>query len=346
MEKMICANGHYYDGDKYKDCPHCGAGMKAVPPSAFAVVRESTSRQMSSQGEKETKENRSGEKKGLFWHKKDQDNRNKDKSKDTNKDKGKNKHHKDMDSENAARTEDRTRLLVGDISVSTGGNSTKGNEEVTQGFSQEDRIPGTESNEFGTPALGEGQPGRNVWEEYIPAPSENGHRGMANETGNPNVAPEKDNVTQKLGEAPFLRETNVKNESGQPEKERKRETGRTIGYFSTSGGTEPPVGYLICVEGDNYGIGFPLKSGNNSLGRASSMDVVIMDAQVSREKQAFVMYEPHRREFFVRPGDGSGLCYLNDELVMEPKKMEAYDRIQLGNTKLMLIPVCGERFSW
>ena len=121
--------------------------------------------------------------------------------------------------------------------------------------------------------------------------------------------------------------------------------GKTVGYFST-GKTDPTVGYLICTAGEDYGMGFPLKTGNNSIGRSVSMDVVIMDEKVSREKQAFVMYEPIKREFYMKPGEGTGLCYLNGELVLAPVKMKAFDLIMLGDTKLMLIPVCCEKFSW
>lgn len=125
----------------------------------------------------------------------------------------------------------------------------------------------------------------------------------------------------------------------------KVDEGKTVGYFST-GKTDPPVGYLICTAGEDYGMGFPLKTGNNSIGRSVSMDVVIMDEKVSREKQAFVMYEPIKREFYMKPGEGTGLCYLNGELVLGPIKMKAFDLIMLGDTKLMLIPVCCEKFSW
>ena len=58
------------------------------------------------------------------------------------------------------------------------------------------------------------------------------------------------------------------------------------------------------------------------------------------------MYEPRKREFYMKPGEGTGLCYLNEELVLEPVKMKAFDLILLGDTKLMLVPVCCERFSW
>ena len=121
---------------------------------------------------------------------------------------------------------------------------------------------------------------------------------------------------------------------------------KTVGYYSTGKATEPPVGYLICTKGDDYGTGFLLKSGNNTIGRSASMDVVVMDMKVSREKQAFVMYEPHKREFYVKPGEGSGLCYFNGDVVLGPMKMNAYDKIGVGDTELMLIPVCTQEFSW
>lgn len=122
--------------------------------------------------------------------------------------------------------------------------------------------------------------------------------------------------------------------------------GKTIGFFSTGQASEPPVGYLMCVAGEDFGIGFPLKSGNNAIGRSQSMDVVIMDAKVSREKQAYIMYEPYKREFYVKPGESAGLCYFNDEVVLAPTKMQAFDQILLGDTRLMLFPICCDRFSW
>ncbi len=124
------------------------------------------------------------------------------------------------------------------------------------------------------------------------------------------------------------------------------EEGKTVGFYSTGQASEPPVGYLICIVGEDFGTGFPLKSGNNSIGRSASMDVALMDAKVSRQKQAYVMYEPYKREFYIKPGESSGLCYFNDEVVLGPVKMKQFDTLTLGDTKLMLIAVCCEQFSW
>jgi hypothetical protein len=40
------------------------------------------------------------------------------------------------------------------------------------------------------------------------------------------------------------------------------------------------------------------------------------------------------------------LVYLNDEEVLTPVEVAPYDRIELGETVLLFIPFCGERFTW
>jgi hypothetical protein len=38
--------------------------------------------------------------------------------------------------------------------------------------------------------------------------------------------------------------------------------------------------------------------------------------------------------------------YLNDEEVTVPTELKPYDIIELGQTKLMFVPFCGEHFQW
>lgn len=37
MNKVICVKGHFYDGDKYEECPHCAAGVEAVKQDPFSI---------------------------------------------------------------------------------------------------------------------------------------------------------------------------------------------------------------------------------------------------------------------------------------------------------------------
>lgn len=121
----------------------------------------------------------------------------------------------------------------------------------------------------------------------------------------------------------------------------------TVGYYSRVIGVEPVVGWLVCIEGEYKGESFKLKSGRNFIGRAANMDVVLSaDHSVSRFKHASVIYEPRGRQFIVATGESRELCYLNDEVVLSNMRMHAYDVLNLGNTSLMLIPCCSERFTW
>ena len=127
----------------------------------------------------------------------------------------------------------------------------------------------------------------------------------------------------------------------------KTEENHTVGYYSRVIGTEPVVGWLVCTEGEYFGESFKLKSGRNFIGRSSGMDVVLSaDMSVSRSKHAIIVYEPRKRMFIAQPGESRELFYLNDDVVLSNIEMHAYDVLTIGTTKLMLIPCCGEKFSW
>jgi hypothetical protein len=130
-------------------------------------------------------------------------------------------------------------------------------------------------------------------------------------------------------------------------KEPKIPEDRTVGYYSRVIGTEPVVGWLVCIEGEYFGESFKLKSGKNFIGRSSAMDIVLSaDMSVSRSKHAIVIYEPRKRMFIAQEGDSRELFYLNDSVVLSNEEMHAYDVLLIGTTKLMLIPCCGDQFSW
>ena len=109
----------------------------------------------------------------------------------------------------------------------------------------------------------------------------------------------------------------------------------------------PVVGWVVCIEGTCFGRSFELHAGRNYVGRGSDMDVCLSeDLQVSRNKHAILIFEPKSRLFYAVPGDSRSLFYINDEPVLEHMKMQARDVLQLGQTKLVFIPFCYEKFSW
>jgi hypothetical protein len=122
---------------------------------------------------------------------------------------------------------------------------------------------------------------------------------------------------------------------------------KTVAFYNFSNDIEPVVGWLVCIKGEYHGASFNLKSGRNNIGRALTMDVALaQEKSVSRERHASVTFDPHQQKFFVQSGDGNGLTYVNNELLMMFRELQPYDIISLGACELMFLPLCGEKFSW
>jgi hypothetical protein len=185
------------------------------------------------------------------------------------------------------------------------------------------------------------------------------HCGQAPQPVNPTVALERnDSVTMALTQTSS--DTGVPRDAGArvtPLNEAVRqaisssgiasEDSPTIGYYGRAIGTEPVVGWLVCIQGEHRGEDFHLHTGRNFIGRAASMDVSISgDNSVAREKHAVVTYDPKGRSFMVQAGEAKELCYLNDKVVLSAEPLKVNDTIALGDTKLMFFPCCSESFNW
>jgi len=110
---------------------------------------------------------------------------------------------------------------------------------------------------------------------------------------------------------------------------------------------DPIVGWLVCVEGPDRGRDFRIKAEKNFIDRATSMDICISgDARISRENHAVVAFEPRNAEFRLYAGDARGLVYLNGRMVDTAVVLQSFDAIELGDSKLLFVPFCGERFRW
>ena len=77
------------------------------------------------------------------------------------------------------------------------------------------------------------------------------------------------------------------------------------------------------------------------------MDIVITgDLKISAENHAKISYSDKRNRFNLLPGEGRNIVYLNDEEVFTPMPLHAYNLIDFGETKLLFVTLCGEKFTW
>ena len=123
--------------------------------------------------------------------------------------------------------------------------------------------------------------------------------------------------------------------------------GLTVGVLKAKLGVEPVVGWLVCIEGPDRGRDFRIRAQRNFLGRDVRMDICIAgDDQVSKDTHATLIYDPRGNIFRIAPGDARGMTYLNNESVDTPMNLKPYDLIEVGVTKLLFVPFCGEAFQW
>ncbi len=121
---------------------------------------------------------------------------------------------------------------------------------------------------------------------------------------------------------------------------------KTVAFYDLDT-SEPVVGWLVALCGAYMGESFNLKLGRNNIGRWTKMDVALpQEASVSRDRHAILTFDPMGKKFYIQPGDGGALVYLNQELLLVPAILKDCDVIQLGECKLLFKSLCNEMFSW
>lgn len=309
MNVIRCRNGHFFDGDSYGTCPHCG---ESAMPAAGAAMKE--------------------EKKS-FW--------------------GRGRKEKEAEI-----------LPVSSVpSVTPSNNFGSGNTAT-------DVMERNKTENSQTPPLKK-NPTLDFWQTSA-HPEGEAEQSVNNSSELIKPVETEEKLDQKdmpAQEQPKMDTSNVRLEElrAQAPSSSLRETvkkssanneGKTMSYFSAvasaaserpqhSNSAEPVVGWLVCVGGCHFGESFSIYAGKNSVGRSEENHVVISgDSSISRIKHALIVYEPKRRNFYLQPGDSSGLTYLNDDYITDSHKLSLHDIVELGESKFMFIPLCGETFSW
>lgn len=116
----------------------------------------------------------------------------------------------------------------------------------------------------------------------------------------------------------------------------------------SAGSDDPVVGWLVIVKGPGRGNAVKLGYGWNSIGRDASQRACLDfgDSQISRLNHAKLLYDPRARKFTLTLGEGTNPTYLRDEALLGPTQLQSGDRIQMGDTEVLFVALCGETFDW
>lgn len=122
----------------------------------------------------------------------------------------------------------------------------------------------------------------------------------------------------------------------------------TVAHYPEKHGFDPVVGWLVCIDGPDKGRDFRIHPERNNIGRDPGQRGIVIsgDKSISGKKHAVISYNPKNHRFNLIPGDGRGITYINDDELLVPQALAPYDRIEMGNTKLIFVPLCGEHFTW
>ena len=125
------------------------------------------------------------------------------------------------------------------------------------------------------------------------------------------------------------------------------DNGRTVAIIKEELGIDPVVGWLICLDGTEKGRDYRIHTDNNYIGRGEKMDICIRgDDTISRENHAIIGYDARDKVFYFTPGDGRSIVRLNDKGIFATAELKSHDIVEIGKTKLIFLPLCGENFDW
>ena len=109
----------------------------------------------------------------------------------------------------------------------------------------------------------------------------------------------------------------------------------------------PVCGWIVCIAGPRRGKDYKIMAGKNFVGRADDMDIQILgDNKISRRNHCVIVYDEKQGKTVILPGDSNGIVYLNEEAVYVPTPLGEYDVIEMGESRFLFIPFCGEHFMW
>ena len=122
-----------------------------------------------------------------------------------------------------------------------------------------------------------------------------------------------------------------------------------MGVINAAGETvRPATGWLVCINGATKGTDYRIYQGYTYIGRDPAQNqIAIPDDHISSVPSARILYEEESRKFFINETNGArNPVYLNEKLFDGRVMLNPYDIIRLGNTSLLFVPLCTDKFAW
>lgn len=106
-------------------------------------------------------------------------------------------------------------------------------------------------------------------------------------------------------------------------------------------------GWLVCIKGVNKGRSYEIRAGKNPIGSDITMPIrILCDPHINKGNHGVVVYDAHKVQTILLPGDSRGLVYVEDNAIFGPTELDSHDRIQIGDSVFIFVPLCNDKFDW
>ncbi|MBO4687364.1 MAG: FHA domain-containing protein [Clostridiales bacterium] len=105
--------------------------------------------------------------------------------------------------------------------------------------------------------------------------------------------------------------------------------------------------FLVCVDGPMTGASFVFQENRAVIGRQKNYEISLFrDNSVSRSPHAIIAYDKDTLRYTVSQGDPEKKVSVNGTFINAEQELKLYDIIGIGQTRMLFIPVCSEKFAW
>lgn len=111
----------------------------------------------------------------------------------------------------------------------------------------------------------------------------------------------------------------------------------------------PVLGWLIAMNGKHKGDAYEIRESLVTIGRDSSENDIVLDDEtktVSRKPNCVLRYFDNIRKFRIILDRAANPVFIGKNRLYDQAELNAYDLIQIGNVKLLFLPLCCDRFDW
>ena len=121
----------------------------------------------------------------------------------------------------------------------------------------------------------------------------------------------------------------------------------TIPLYQQENGILPTLGWMVCIKGKKRGKDYRIAVDRCYIGRSDSNDIALgHELELHRDSYFVVAYNRNNRSFWLDATQCRDNIFVNGALVTAGLQLKSYDKLQIGATEFLFIPLCSDSFGW